>query len=84
MQLDEWYLFQLCTIQQESFELLALATPHQPRYAQQLFNYGMIAPGNHNFERFAALCNTPGEAKNSKTFGEYHPTNRSVAYASGG
>ena len=23
----------------------------------------MIAPGNHNFERFAALCNTPGEAK---------------------
>ena len=42
---------------------LALATPHQPRYAQQLFNYGMIAPGNHHFERFAALCNTPGEAK---------------------
>jgi hypothetical protein len=39
---------------------LALATPHQPRYAQQLFNYGMIAPGNHHFERFAALCNTPG------------------------
>ena len=24
------------------------------------FNRGMIAPGNHNFERFAALCNTPG------------------------
>ena len=23
------------------------------------FNRGMIAPGNHNFERFAALCNTP-------------------------
>ena len=23
----------------------------------------MIAPGNHNFKRFAALCNTPGEAK---------------------
>ena len=22
------------------------------------FNYGMIATGNHNFERFAALCNT--------------------------
>ena len=32
----------------------------QPRYAQQLFNFGMIATGNHNFERFAALCNTPG------------------------
>ena len=27
------------------------------------FNSGMIATGNHNFERFAALCNTlPGEA----------------------
>ena len=26
----------------------------------QLFNFGMIATGNHNFERFAALCNTPG------------------------
>ena len=25
-----------------------------------LFNHGMIATGNHNFERFAALCNTPG------------------------
>ena len=25
----------------------------------QLFNFGMIATGNHNFERFAALCNTP-------------------------
>ena len=30
----------------------------------QLFNFGMIATGNHNFERFAALCNTlPGEAR---------------------
>ena len=37
-----------------------VATPHQPRYAQQLFDFGMIATGNHNFERFAALCNTPG------------------------
>ena len=26
----------------------------------QLFNFGMIATGNHNFERFAALCNTLG------------------------
>ena len=24
------------------------------------FNRGMIATGNHHFERFAALCNTPG------------------------
>ena len=23
------------------------------------FNSGMIATGNHHFERFAALCNTP-------------------------
>ena len=31
--------------------------------AQPPFNSGMIATGNHNFERFAALCNTlPGEA----------------------
>ena len=37
-----------------------VATPHQPRFAQQLFDFGMIATGNHNFERFAALCNTPG------------------------
>ena len=29
------------------------------RQIRQLFNHGMIAPGNHNFERFAALCNTP-------------------------
>ena len=26
----------------------------------QLLNQGMIATGNHYFERFAALCNTPG------------------------
>ena len=26
----------------------------------QLSNFGMIATGNHNFERFAALCNTLG------------------------
>ena len=37
-----------------------VATPHQPRFAQQLFDFGMIATGNQNFERFAALCNTPG------------------------
>ena len=43
--------------------------------AQPPFNSGMIATGNHNFERFAALCNTlPGEARalrasGSETFG---------------
>ena len=26
----------------------------------QLFNFGMVATGNHHFERFAALCNTLG------------------------
>ena len=51
------------TIHPAAFLNQPVATPHQPRYAQQLFNYGMIAPGNHHFERFAALCNTPEEAK---------------------
>ena len=36
MQLDEWYLFQFRTIQQGFLNFLALATPHQPRFAQQL------------------------------------------------
>ena len=35
------------------------STPPQPRVCSAAFNHGMIAPGNHNFERFAALCNTP-------------------------
>ena len=29
-------------------------------FARQLFDFGMIATGNHNFERFVALCNAPG------------------------
>ena len=33
----------------------------------QLFNFGMIATGNHNFERFAALCNTPGGSQELKS-----------------
>ena len=38
-------------------------TPSGFADAQPPFNIGMIATGNHNFERFAALCNTlPGEA----------------------
>ena len=33
-----------------------------PHVRSAPFNSGMIASGNHNFERFAALCNTlPGE-----------------------
>ena len=35
------------------------STPPQLRVRSAAFNRGMIATGNHNFERFAALCNTP-------------------------
>ncbi len=35
------------------------STPPQLRVRSATFNRGMIATGNHNFERFAALCNTP-------------------------
>ena len=31
----------------------------------------MIATGNHNFERFAALCNTPGGSQAVQTFSLY-------------
>ena len=45
------------------------------------FNRGMIATGNHNFERFAALCNTPEVEprvlrtvfRRGKIIGIYHP-----------
>ena len=41
-----------------------------PHVRSAPFNSGMIAPGNHNFERFAALCNTlPGEAGALRTSG---------------
>ena len=39
---------------------LSKKTPQSARSGCQLFNFGMIATGNHNFERFAALCNTLG------------------------
>ena len=39
-------------------------TPSVSPFGLPAFNSGMIATGNHNFERFAALCNTlPGEAR---------------------
>ena len=44
---------EIYTIHLTAFIYQPVATPHQPRYAQQLFNFGMIATGNHNFERFA-------------------------------
>ena len=34
-------------------------TPSVSPFGLLAFNSGMIATGNHNFERFAALCNTP-------------------------
>ena len=34
-------------------------TPSVSPFGLTAFNHGMIATGNHNFERFAALCNTP-------------------------
>ena len=33
--------------------------PSDSPFGLSAFNCGMIATGNHNFERFAALCNTP-------------------------
>ena len=34
-------------------------TPSVSPFGLTAFSRGMIATGNHNFERFAALCNTP-------------------------
>ena len=34
-------------------------TPSVSPFGLPAFNSGMIATGNHNFEGFAALCNTP-------------------------
>ncbi len=39
-------------------------TPSVSPFGLPAFNSGMIATGNHNFKRFAALCNTlPGAAR---------------------
>ncbi len=44
-------------------DVVPSTAPPQLRVRSAAFNRGMIATGNHNFERFAALCNTlPGEA----------------------
>ena len=45
---------------QTVFRLSPSLFSHAPYGARQLLNQGMIATGNHYFERFAALCNTPG------------------------
>ena len=68
-------------------------------FARQLFDFGMIATGNHNFEKFAALCNAPGGSQgcfapgnggrlrasptDSEDFGDNHSTKHSIARASG-
>ena len=36
MQLDEWHLFQFSPFNMDFLNFLALAAPHQPRFAQQL------------------------------------------------
>ena len=65
---------QLCPVCQRSHSLaqqsgwmnghnsIQRTTPPQLRIRSAAFNSGMIATGNHNFERFAALCNTPAGA----------------------
>jgi len=59
--------------QRGNLKLLAIATPHQSRQ-----NIGSEMPIFHR-DSFP-----PGEAKNSEDFGNYHSTNRSVAFAAGG
>ena len=50
----------------------------------QLSNFGMIATGNHDFERFAALCNTLGGSQGVEDLRFYHSTNGSVPSRSAG
>ena len=48
-------------------------TPPSASLRSAAFNRGMIATGNHNFERFAALCNTPGGSQGELTFSVCEP-----------
>ena len=48
VQLDEWGHYEITH-----------DTPSVSPFGLPAFNCGMIATGNHNFEKFAALCNTP-------------------------
>ena len=50
-------------------------TEHTPSASLRsaAFNRGMIATGNHHFERFAALCNTPGGSQGVLTFSVCEP-----------
>ena len=59
-----------------------------PHVRSAPFNSGMIATGNHNFEKFAALCNTlSGEARVLRTSGVTLPIPHSlllITYAHAG
>ena len=82
------------TIQRTAMEILSARCPSSVFFCNrfrsadckkiQLSNFGMIATGNHNFERFAALCNTLGGSQGAENLRFYHSTNRSVPSASGG
>ena len=59
-------------------------TPPQFRVRSAAFNRGMIATGNHNFERFAALCNTPEvEPRRLRREGQGTPISAQAPHASG-
>ena len=73
MQLDERCMFQIVPFMYHSTEKSKTFSCRCPSSVMvnnrfrsadylpcQLFNFGMIATGNHHFERFAALCNTLG------------------------
>ena len=86
-------LIQLHSFTNLSPPLISLA------FTRQLFDFGLIATGNHNFEKFAALCNAPGGSQgcfapgnggrlrasptDSEDFGDTHSTKHSIARASG-
>ena len=48
--------------------------PSDSPFGLPAFNRGMIATGNHNFERFAALCNTLGGSQGVEDLRLHHST----------
>ena len=108
MQLDEWHIFRITPFNGKS-QTFSYRCPSSVFFGNrfrradcqkiQLSNFGMIATGNHNFERFAALCNAPGGSQgcfapgnggrlrasptDSEDFGDNHSTKHSIARASG-
>jgi len=47
------------------------------------FRCGMIAPGNHLFRRFAALCNTLPQRIDNHDAGLTHPTTQNYPVGEG-